>query len=256
MSYKENRLFVINEPNAPQFSPLLAKEIGLNECLLLRQLEFWISIGNKYKEGKKWTYQSTSDIQKLFVCWSRGTIQATVKSLESQKLITIKTFNVRKNDKTRWFSLNYEELGKLSSITLRNITTSDNLHSEAEQSRSETEQSRSEAEQTLFRNCTTLPEKDNTKTTQRKLDGYSEEDPKKTKRPEDIRELFDKWFKFYPRHEQKEKAYKKFFELGLWNGEYGKLIKATRNFKDRTESYPPDKITMPVNFLMKYEEEL
>jgi len=42
----------------------------------------------------------------------------------------------------------------------------------------------------------------------------------------------------------------------LWNGEYGKLIKATRNFKDRTESYPPDKITMPVNFLMKYEEEL
>lgn len=73
--------------------------------------------------------------------------------------------------------------------------------------------------------------------------------------PKEIREQFDKWFKFYPRHEQKEKAFRTFLDLRLWF-EFEDLIKATRNFINRTENYPPDKITMPVNFLMKYKDEL
>ena len=40
----------------------LAREIGLNEALVLQQINYWIEInkrsGNNYFEGKYWTYNS------------------------------------------------------------------------------------------------------------------------------------------------------------------------------------------------------
>lgn len=257
--FQENRIFVLNDPNSPRLSSNLALEIGLNESILLLQLEFWISISNNVREGRKWTYQSIRDIQEFFPFWSVGTIHTIIKSLEDKKLIIKKTFNVRKNDKTQWFSLNFESISNLKSITVpdqKKTVQELNKVFRNQTAHSETEQRCSETEQTLFRNRTTLPEKENTKTTQKDLVGFPEEDQKKITRTDDIRQLFEKWFKFYPRHEQKEKAYKIFFEKGLYNGKYEDLVKATRNFKIRTENYPDDKITMPVNFLMKYEDEL
>ena len=69
----KKRIFTLNEPNAPRINPALAKEIGLNESLILLQIEFWISISNNEREGKRWTYQSVRDMQeKSFSFWKIG----------------------------------------------------------------------------------------------------------------------------------------------------------------------------------------
>jgi hypothetical protein len=65
------------------FSPSVAKDIGLNEAIILRQLYYWQS---KYPSNK-WIYNSYQDWQKQFNFWSLRTIQRTFISLEEQGLI-------------------------------------------------------------------------------------------------------------------------------------------------------------------------
>jgi len=128
MLYQENRIFTLNEPNAPRLNPALACEIGLNESLLLLQLEFWISISNNERDDQKWTYQSTRDIQATtFPFWSVMTINRAIKSLEAKGLIITTTkYNKLKYDKTRWFTLNFQELSKLKSISVSGYVTGSN----------------------------------------------------------------------------------------------------------------------------------
>lgn len=125
MSYQDNRIFILNEPNAPRINPALAVEIGLNESLLLLQIEFWISISNNERDGQQWTYQSTRDIQeKAFPFWSHHTINRAIKSLEtSGYIITTTKYNTLKYDKTRWIALNFDELSKLKSISVKGYAT-------------------------------------------------------------------------------------------------------------------------------------
>lgn len=119
------RLFILNEPTAPRLNPALACEIGLNESLILLQLEFWISISDNQRDGQQWTYQSTRDIRsKAFPFWSVMTINRTIKSLESMELIhTTSQYNTHKYDKTRWFSINYEGISRLNSISIKGYGT-------------------------------------------------------------------------------------------------------------------------------------
>jgi len=120
--FQENRIFVLNNPNAPRLSPELAREIGLIQSVLLLQLEFWISIGNNYKEGRKWTYQSSRDIEAFFCgIFSDSTIQRAMKSLRDQELIIVKNYNRMRSDKIPWYALNLEGIKKLKSI---NVTES------------------------------------------------------------------------------------------------------------------------------------
>ena len=119
------RIFTLNEPAAPRLNPALACEIGLNESLLLLQLEFWISISDNERDGKQWTYQSTRDIQnKAFPFWSVMTINRGIKSLIKQGLIESTTkYNKARYDKTRWFTLVPENINKLSSVRIDGYVT-------------------------------------------------------------------------------------------------------------------------------------
>jgi len=125
MSYQDNRIFTLNEPNAPRLNPALAVEIGLNESIMLLQLEFWIAISDNERDGQKWTYQSVRDIkEKWFPFWSPMTINRTIKSLESSGyIITTTKYNTLKYDKTRWIALNFDELSKLESISIKGYGT-------------------------------------------------------------------------------------------------------------------------------------
>ncbi len=121
MSYQENRIFTLNEPNAPRLNPALAVEIGLNESLLLLQIEFFIAVSGIERDGQKWIYNSTRDIQtKWFPFWSPNTINRGIKSLESSGYIISTTqYNKVKYDKTRWFALNFNGLSNLKSIVVK-----------------------------------------------------------------------------------------------------------------------------------------
>jgi len=118
--YTNQRLLVVNNPHALRISPELAQEIGLNESILLLQLEFWISISTAPEyNGFRWTYQSIRDMKnKAFPFWSTMTINRTLKSLLSKGYITEANFNKLPYDKTRWMRLG-DNISSLKSISLK-----------------------------------------------------------------------------------------------------------------------------------------
>ena len=115
---KRDRIFVLNDPHALRVSGELAKEIGLNESIVLLQIEFLISISDNERDGKFWTYQSVRDLKlNYFPWWSIATINRTIQNLVKAKLLTVDNFNDHKYDKTRWMCLG-EGVNGLKSITL------------------------------------------------------------------------------------------------------------------------------------------
>ena len=131
MSYQDSRIFTLNEPNAPRLNPALACEIGLNESLLLLQIEFFISVSGIEKDGQKWIFNSTRDIRdKWFPFWSHHTINRAINSLESGGyIITTTKYNEKKYDKTRWFALNFQGLSSLKSIMV-NVNATPSVQNE------------------------------------------------------------------------------------------------------------------------------
>lgn len=112
-------IFTPNDQTAPRVCPELACEIGLNESMVLLQLEFWIRLsGKKQKDGRFWIYESLTDFHEIFSFWSPATINRIVHSLQEKKLIHVGNFNKLKFDRTRWFALNGEEIKKLESVRI------------------------------------------------------------------------------------------------------------------------------------------
>lgn len=116
--FEENRIFVLNNPQAPRLCPELAAEIGLHESIILLQIDFWIAIHGHWQEGKKWTYQSVRDIQKMFPYISLATINRAIHGLIDKGLILEGNYNEYKYDKTRWFAINFDGCRKLKSVSI------------------------------------------------------------------------------------------------------------------------------------------
>jgi hypothetical protein len=118
--FDNNRLFIINDPNAPRLCPDLAVEIGLNESLLLLQMEYWLAVlPGKERDGKKWVYKSLRDIQKVFKFWGIATVHRVIKSLvEKEYLLVRSDLNARSGDTTQWFAINPTGINRLHSIKL------------------------------------------------------------------------------------------------------------------------------------------
>lgn len=102
---------LIDEPPL-QVLPSLAKEIGLNEAIMLQQIHYWLlKSGNEF-EGAKWFYKTLEEWQIEFPFWSVMTIRRTLGSLEKQKIIKIGNFNKKKFDKTKWYTIDYERVNR------------------------------------------------------------------------------------------------------------------------------------------------
>lgn len=144
-----NLILIPNNPYAPRICPELAQEIGLNESLLLLQIDFWIRTSTTEEhEGRAWTFQSVRDIQKTFSFWSLATINRTIQSLIDSEYVRIGNFNKLKYDKTRWFALNPQALSQLKSIRIGGYETP-LFHSETRSTQDETRSTQDE---------TTIPE--------------------------------------------------------------------------------------------------
>jgi hypothetical protein len=72
--------------NILTFNPIIAKEIGINESIILQQLNYWHS---KYS-FQKWIYNSYEQWQKQFYFWSERTIRRIFNSLEQRGLVLSK----------------------------------------------------------------------------------------------------------------------------------------------------------------------
>lgn len=116
-NYQENRLFILNDRQSLRINSELAMEIGLNESIVLLQLEYLASISGNAKDGKKWVYNSAQEWKdKYFGFWSIETIRRILNSLVKKGFLTEGKYNKKKYDKTRWFALNFDDLRRLNSI--------------------------------------------------------------------------------------------------------------------------------------------
>lgn len=96
----------------------LARELGLNEALVLQQINYWIEInkksGRNYHDGKYWTYNSIRAWQANdFDYMSVDTVKRTFNKLEKAGFILVANYNKDPRDKTKWYTINNEKLEEL-----------------------------------------------------------------------------------------------------------------------------------------------
>lgn len=115
---KQPSIFVRNNPAAPQLCPELAKEIGLNESILLLQWEYWLRTDGQERDGHFWLRRTVREIQEAFPFWGIATIQRTLGSLSSEKcpLLVLGNYDEGPGRGAGWFRLNLEALQALKSI--------------------------------------------------------------------------------------------------------------------------------------------
>lgn len=89
----------------------LAKVIGLNEAVVLQQVNYWLH-GKHAKriEGRLWTYNSMKKWNEQFPFWGLNTVKRTFSSLEKDGLLIVGNYNKYKFDKTKWYSIDEEKL--------------------------------------------------------------------------------------------------------------------------------------------------
>lgn len=113
---------LIEEPPL-QVLPSLAKSIGLNEAIVLQQINYWLRKSNNVKDGHKWIYNSMTNWQKQFSFWSLPTVKRVFSSLEKQGLLITANYNKAGFDKTKWYRINYEKLQHMSQRSDQNDPT-------------------------------------------------------------------------------------------------------------------------------------
>lgn len=102
-------------PDKPvQFLPKLAKEIGVNEAIFLQQLHYWLTSSSaKEINGRLWVYNTQEEWQEQLSCWSISTIKRIIKSCKDKGLIKSSNFNKISYDRTKWYTINYDEVEKI-----------------------------------------------------------------------------------------------------------------------------------------------
>lgn len=102
---------LINEPPL-QVLPSLAKEVGLNESIMLQQMHYWLLKSTHEFNQENWFYKTLEEWQLEFPFWSTMTIRRILGNLEKKKLVKVGNFNKKKFDKTKWYTINYERVNR------------------------------------------------------------------------------------------------------------------------------------------------
>lgn len=116
----------------------LAKLIGLNEAIVLQQIEYWTNIkeisdvrknktrNENFVDGYYWTYNSVEDWTKEFPFWSNDTVKRTLKKLRDKNLVVVDNFNLKGYDRTLWYRVNHQELIELENTIGADCTNEEN----------------------------------------------------------------------------------------------------------------------------------
>lgn len=93
----------------------LATVIGLNEAIVLQQLNYWLHSKSAKKINDKWWVYNTYENWKEqnFPFWSIPTVKRTFSSLEKKEVVVSANFNRAGFDKTKWYSIDESKLNQL-----------------------------------------------------------------------------------------------------------------------------------------------
>ncbi|RFB17418.1 DnaD domain protein [Bacillus sp. HNG] len=104
--------------------PSLAKLIGLHESIILQQIHYWLKRTNHIQMDRKWVYFTYDDFTEQFPFFSKSTIRRLITNLENKGLLSSNHFNRLKIDRTKWYTINYDNL--------ENLKTNEHPHSEVD----------------------------------------------------------------------------------------------------------------------------
>ena len=104
---------LLNNDTPILISTTLAMNIGLNEALMLQQLNDLVQTAGSVREGEKWISKTLMEFHQQFPFWSKSTIDRILKKLEQLNLIEVGNFNDRKTDRTKWYRINEEKVKKI-----------------------------------------------------------------------------------------------------------------------------------------------
>jgi len=94
-----------------QFSPVIAKNIGVEEAIMYSNIEYWCAKNEANKkhfyDGSYWTYNTQEAFEELFPFWTRAQIRRILFKLEDKKYIKIGNYNKAKYDQTKWYSATF-----------------------------------------------------------------------------------------------------------------------------------------------------
>lgn len=140
-----NKFLITESPLT--FQPTLATVVGLNEAIVLQQVQYWISNpkGGVIIDGQKWVYNSYKEWQETnFPFWSEKTVERAFLGLERLGILISAQLSESKWDKTKYYRIDYVKLDDLvapfrqddpvdnDNLTPSTITetTSDNMSSD------------------------------------------------------------------------------------------------------------------------------
>ena len=100
-----------------QFLPTLAKVLGNSDkALILQQIQYWLNNPKVGKEadGRKWIRNTVEEWHKQFPWIASKTVQRYLKDLEGKGILLTNNLNKLKFDRTKWYTIDYNELDKLT----------------------------------------------------------------------------------------------------------------------------------------------
>lgn len=111
--------------------PSLACLIGLNESILLQQIHYWLDKSSHQHNEKPWVYNTYEAWHEQFPFWSISTIRRSIGNLEKCGLLVTGNFNHAGFDNTKWYTIDYAELDRMSKASVQNEQTVDSNWTDA-----------------------------------------------------------------------------------------------------------------------------
>lgn len=94
--------------------PLLAREIGTNEALVLQQINYWIERSKTSHDGRKWVYNTTKEwVEKEFCFMSESTLKRVLGNLKKLGLIESKQLSKRTGYHINYYTINRAAVANL-----------------------------------------------------------------------------------------------------------------------------------------------
>lgn len=91
-------------------NPELAMRIGLNEAIVLQQVNYWINDKEQGVnfQGRRWVFNSYESWVKQFPFWSADTVKRAFTSLVKQGCLDVEQLNKSQHDRTNYYTINHD----------------------------------------------------------------------------------------------------------------------------------------------------
>lgn len=86
---------------------------GADPALILQQLNYWLTRSTQYRDGRYWVYNTYAEWHEQFPWISVSTIRRVLVALEGQGLVVTANHNRQKTDRTKWYSIDDDAIGRL-----------------------------------------------------------------------------------------------------------------------------------------------